>query len=638
MYAALLASLLGACCPETAAPIVGWHDNLRPAGRQVAEGVHLDLEIQRGMWHPNGADRAGTSVLAFAERGGAPTTPGPLLRVRHGTMITATLRNNTTDTIAVHGLGSRRGMAAFDSIVMLPGAVETARFVADIEGTFLYWGARPGETLRSRHFDDALLSGAFVVDPAMGPVPSDRIMVIDILADRVRSDTGMEQAGEILAINGRPWPHTERHEHTVGDSVRWRLINASQRSHPMHLHGFYFRVDAAGDWQQDTVFDARQQRMTVTENMTPGATRAIVWSPDRPGGWLFHCHLSFHAMMNSPLGSEWRGGEAYFIPAAFGAPNEHADHHVEQHMGGLMLLTSVAPRGDYPVYGPAERTLRLEVLATADTNIFTRAYGYRLDDGSPAGSGAALQPAPLLVLRRNQPTDVVIVNTTGEATSLHWHGLEIDAYSDGVVGVGGYAHMPTPAIMPGDSFVARITAPRNGSFMYHTHVSDINQQGKGLAGPIVVVDDPDAYDASHERVYLAQSDLQVGPAGLQLRTLLNRVARELAVDTVQAGETYRLRFMNLTLAGAGLQFRFVSDRAPVIWTTVAKDGFDLPVWQQERGPDARHVSIGETADVLWQTVPGGSGWLELRGGGGNLFARQRIEVVGEAPPGADNDS
>ena len=46
-----------------------------------------------------------------------------------------------------------------------------------------------------------------------------------------------------LAINGRSWPYTERIEATVGDSVRWRVINATARPHPMHLHGFYFRID-----------------------------------------------------------------------------------------------------------------------------------------------------------------------------------------------------------------------------------------------------------------------------------------------------------------------------------------------------------------------------------------------------------
>lgn len=627
MIASLAAALCVATFPMRALPTVTWHDNLQPAGRVTAEGVHLDLDIQRGMWYPNGEDRAGTDVLAFAVRGQNPTTPGPLLRLRLGTRVTASVRNTTTEVLVVHGLGVRRSLAVFDSLVIPPSATVQTSFVADAEGTFFYWGAQPGETLEDRKYEAALLSGALVVDPAVGEVPPDRILMIDVLVERLMIDSTLEEAGDVLAINGRPWPHTERMTHAVGDSIRWRLINASPRSHPMHLHGFYFRVDAAGDWQQDTLFDVRQRRMAVTEHMEPGSTRTVVWSPDRPGGWLFHCHLSFHATPNAPLGKEFRENPDYFLKSIFEDNRDDAAHHVEHHMGGLMLVTRVEPKGGvYPALRPVERTLRLQVIATPDSNIFMRRYGYGLVEGTGTGA-SSVGPAPVLVLQRGEPTDVVIHNSTPEATSIHWHGVEIDSYSDGVVGVGGYAHMPTPPIMPGDSFIARITAPRSGSFMYHTHVSDIRQQGKGLAGALLVVDDRAAYDVAHERVYLAQMDLN--EKGSDLEPRLNRRSAGMPPDTVRARETYRLRLMNLTLAGAGLRFQFVSDGAPAVWRMVAKDGFELPGWQQDVSASPRAVSIGETMDVLWKPFPGSSGWFELRSGGGALIVRQRIEVIAE---------
>jgi FtsP/CotA-like multicopper oxidase with cupredoxin domain len=251
-----------------------------------------------------------------------------------------------------------------------------------------------------------------------------------------------------------------------------------------------------------------------------------------------------------------------------------------------------------------------------------RTYGYRIDDGTPDATPGS---APLLLLKTNQPTDIVVRNLTPDATSIHWHGIEIEAYSDGVVGVGGYAHMPIPPIMPGDSFVARVTVPRSGSFMYHTHVSDINQQGKGLAGPIVVVDDPAGYDAVHERVYLVHTWLDVLKQRLDVR--VNDDMGESPPDTVRAGETYRLRFMNITLANTGVRFQYVTDKGIAVWTDVAKDGFDLPNWQEHTSPDPRPVSIGETRDVTWEPVPNSSGWMELRNPGGGLVWRQRIEVV-----------
>lgn len=619
----LLSSLLAALASPVpvADPVVTWHDNTRPAGRLASGVLALDLEIVRGMWHPLGADRAGTAALAFAELGAAPTTPGPLVRVRLGTRITLSLRNSSTDTIVVHGLSERRGMAIDDPLLVLPGATVRHSFVADAQGTFFYWGARVGTDLGDRVDDDALLTGAFIVDPAVGEVPPDRVLVIDILEEPDR--------GRILAINGRPWPHTERMTATVGDSIRWRIINSSGRGHPMHLHGFYFRVDAAGDWQQDTLYGVRQRRMAVTENMSSGGTVDIVWSPDRPGGWLFHCHLPFHVMMNTPLGKDWPGRPAYVARAIANASTEGAEHHVEHHMGGMTLLTTVQAAGPPPTPAPAARRIRLEVIASPDTSLLARRYGYRLagSDG-PAEPG----PSPLLVLQRDEPTDIVIINRTPEFTTIHWHGMEIDSYSDGVIGVGGSAHMPTPPIMPADSFVARISAPRSGSFMYHTHVADIRQQGKGLAGALLVVDDRQAWDPSRERVYLAQRDIDPARPDAGDRATINR-QRAFGVDTVRAGVEYRLRFMNLTLANPGYFFRYSSDGGPAVWTTVAKDGFDLPPWQQVTSPGHQRVSVGETLDVRWTPAPNSSGWLELRSGAGGLVLRQRIEVVGGGPGG-----
>ncbi|MGH8490988.1 MAG: multicopper oxidase domain-containing protein [Gammaproteobacteria bacterium] len=45
-------------------------------------------------------------------------------------------------------------------------------------------------------------------------------------------------------INGLSWPHTERLTYSVGQQVRWRVINLSTQPHPMQLHGFYFDVES----------------------------------------------------------------------------------------------------------------------------------------------------------------------------------------------------------------------------------------------------------------------------------------------------------------------------------------------------------------------------------------------------------
>jgi FtsP/CotA-like multicopper oxidase with cupredoxin domain len=85
----------------------------------------------------------------------------------------------------------------------------------------------------------------------------------------------------------------EQHHHAepvrVGELQVWDVLNRSPVHHPFHLHGFFFQVlevngKAPGDlsWE-DTV------------NVPPFGSVRIAWMPDdRPGGWMYHCHILEH--------------------------------------------------------------------------------------------------------------------------------------------------------------------------------------------------------------------------------------------------------------------------------------------------------------------------------------------------------
>jgi FtsP/CotA-like multicopper oxidase with cupredoxin domain len=78
----------------------------------------------------------------------------------------------------------------------------------------------------------------------------------------------------------------------VGELQVWDLVNETSQDHPFHLHGFFFQVLSENGqpppllaWK-DTVNVPRKQRVR------------IAWLPDdRPGQWMYHCHiLEHHAM------------------------------------------------------------------------------------------------------------------------------------------------------------------------------------------------------------------------------------------------------------------------------------------------------------------------------------------------------
>ena len=97
-------------------------------------------------------------------------------------------------------------------------------------------------------------------------------------------------------------------------------------------------------------------------------------------------------------------------------------------------------------------------------------------------------PGPTLVLTRGEPVEITLVNRLPEGTAIHWHGMELESYYDGVHGFSGAGQRVTPLIEPGGSFVVRFTPPRTGTFMYHTHMHDPRQLTSGLYGAMLVVE------------------------------------------------------------------------------------------------------------------------------------------------------
>ena len=87
--------------------------------------------------------------------------------------------------------------------------------------------------------------------------------------------------------------NSETHHHDVpvkvGELQVWDIVNDTLMDHPFHLHGFFFQVvevngKAPGflSWE-DTV------------NIPPRSRVRIAWMPDdRPGRWMYHCHILEH--------------------------------------------------------------------------------------------------------------------------------------------------------------------------------------------------------------------------------------------------------------------------------------------------------------------------------------------------------
>ena len=218
----------------------------------------------------------GTEHEAWAYNG---QVPGPVIRGRVGERIRVEFANDLPEptTIHWHGLNLPIGEDGVPGISQEPVAPgETHRYEFDLRA--------PGIFMYHPHYNTLAqqtkgLYGTFVVDPAEGPDP-EVTEVFQVLS---------EMNGKFL-INGKGFPSTDAYEVPRGKPVLVRTVNVGEMDHPMHLHGFLFRVVGADGGQVPV--GAQYDR--YTQNVAPGEAFDLKFTPNEVGTWLFHCHILGH--------------------------------------------------------------------------------------------------------------------------------------------------------------------------------------------------------------------------------------------------------------------------------------------------------------------------------------------------------
>jgi manganese oxidase len=628
----LLAALLFAvqAAPLAAQlPVAAANDNRTAAGELRGGVLRVSLQATRATWHPDGDSLPGVAVDAFAEAGQPPRVPAPLLRMPAGTELHLTIGNTLPrDTITFRlppGLG---GADAADSVVVPPGAVRELRVRPAASGNHAYRATTSRRITRASGFG-WLLGGALIVDPPGAAArPDDRVLVIQIATDSLVPAGFAAAELSLFAINGRSWPHTERLDATAGDTLRWKVINASPDVHPMHLHGFYFQVDAVDG------FPALQRvgvpgRLAVTERLPGFAGMAMRWVPERAGNWLFHCHVQSHVIPHRPLGPAAE-------PPAHGAGGGAHRNHALTGMSGLVMGIRVAPRPGAAAAEPAAGRRRLRLVAVRDSAFPADAPSLRFVLQEPGAAPLEAGPglSPTIHLRRDEPVSITVVNALAEPTAVHWHGIELESFFDGVAGFGGAGGRVTPVVAPADSFEARFTPPRAGTFIYHSHVDEPRQHRAGLVGALVVHDSLPA-DPGRDLVFLlkARREGDGTPPLLEING-----AADPDTLVLRAGERYRMRFIGLQVGfpNATVTLTERPDSVPAAvrdsmlaeWSPVAKDGADLPDAERQARPARQILSVGETYDFELVPRRAGSLRMEVRlpGFAGLLVVRVPIRV------------
>ena len=240
----------------------------------------------------------GTRVTAWTYNG---VVPGPEIRVPYGQRVRIVVANDLPDdtTVHWHGIDVPNAMDGVPDVTQAP--IEPgARFTYEFDAIPAGRDSAGGTFLYHSHVDEDRqfglgLSGAFVIEPKQ-PQTYDVERTVVIQEWNLNASTGqtrpaMEMEGMLpnfFTLNGKSYPATETVKIKRGERALFRLVGAGSLSHPMHLHGTDFTVIAKDGHPLAAPFKADVIQVGSGERYD------IVFTPNRPGKWVFHCHIGHH--------------------------------------------------------------------------------------------------------------------------------------------------------------------------------------------------------------------------------------------------------------------------------------------------------------------------------------------------------
>ena len=89
----------------------------------------------------------------------------------------------------------------------------------------------------------------------------------------------------IWTINDTKFSDAEPIKLKFGERVRFKFVNETMMTHPMHLHGMWQILDNGS---------GKYNPAKHTINIAPGTTVKADIEADAMGQWAFHCHLMYH--------------------------------------------------------------------------------------------------------------------------------------------------------------------------------------------------------------------------------------------------------------------------------------------------------------------------------------------------------
>lgn len=119
-------------------------------------------------------------------------------------------------------------------------------------------------------------------------------------------------------------------------------------------------------------------------------------------------------------------------------------------------------------------------------------------------------PGPNLVFTEGEFAVINVTNKMDHETSVHWHGLILPNFYDGV------PYLTTPPIEPGETFQYKFAIKQSGTYWYHSHTG--LQEQRGVYGSIQINPKKQELDYDKNLVLVLSDWMDEDPAS-QLKNL-----------------------------------------------------------------------------------------------------------------------
>ncbi|WP_264780618.1 multicopper oxidase domain-containing protein, partial [Gluconobacter thailandicus] len=136
--------------------------------------------------------------------------------------------------------------------------------------------AEPGDGLENNGRRVLTYADLRATIPGADPRPPSREITLHLTGSMERF---------IWGFDGKKFSEAEPIRLTLGERVRFVLINDTMMEHPIHLHGLWSELENGQG-------DCRPYKHTIT--VKPGERLSYLVTADEPGLWAYHCHLLYH--------------------------------------------------------------------------------------------------------------------------------------------------------------------------------------------------------------------------------------------------------------------------------------------------------------------------------------------------------